>query len=326
MPVIPEASELEAARSATVAISERDYVEAMRMAEEIGKVKMAQAMAGGLTLTVVRWFASAKESGFYKGKTLIGPDNKVFLPETFEQLCEGMGFSRQTIDEHLRNYAELGERCLTEVRELGLTVRDTRKLRKALKDVPEEEKRLALDALKDSAPEELKTALDVVCAQYAKTKDDAKKLEKKAKELEEAVSGLKEDITTKDTVAAERNQQIDDLKEQLIRATSPVPADALVRTRQKNENAREQIETLCRDILIATGKLGNAAAASFADAEVDEDTAAFIHGRVSLLVKDMAGIVLDAGVDVDLTTEFVLPELSELAEPLDPCESDAEER
>ena len=171
-------AELAAARTDTVSISEADFAESVRMAEEIGKVKMAQAISSGLTLGVIRWFASMKESGVYKGRLLIGPDGKAFRPATFEELCEGMGFSRRNIDENLQNFATLGERYLSEAQELGLKVRDMRKVRKALKDAPEETKQEVFAALRDAkdSSEDLKTALDVVCAQLTAAKTETKKL------------------------------------------------------------------------------------------------------------------------------------------------------
>ena len=163
-------AELEAARTDTVSISEADYMDSLIMVEEIGKVKMAQAVSSSLNLTVIRWFSAMKESGSYKNKLLIGPGNIPFRPENFEQLCEGMGFSKSTIHEYLQNFAALGERCLSEAQELGLKVRDLRKVRKALKDAPEEKKQEVLAAIrsaKESTPEELKSAIDVICEQLS---------------------------------------------------------------------------------------------------------------------------------------------------------------
>lgn len=71
-------AELAAVRTETVSISEADFAESVRMAEEIGKVKMAQAISSGLTLSIIRWFSSMKESGSYKGKLLVGPDGQDF--------------------------------------------------------------------------------------------------------------------------------------------------------------------------------------------------------------------------------------------------------
>ena len=158
-------AELSAARTETVSKSEADFAESVRMAEEIGKVKMAQAISSGLSLSVIRWFSSMKESGAYKGRLLIHPNGNTFRPENFEQLCEGMGFSKSTVHENLQNFAALGERCLSEAQELGLKVRDLRKVRKALKDAPEETKQEVFPVLrhaKDSSVP-LKTALDAVC-------------------------------------------------------------------------------------------------------------------------------------------------------------------
>ena len=91
------AAELALARTDTVAVSEADYAESLRMAEEIGKVKMAQAISSGLSLSVIRWFAAMKESGSYKRAPIMNFRGELFRPKTFEELCEGMGFSRSTV-------------------------------------------------------------------------------------------------------------------------------------------------------------------------------------------------------------------------------------
>ena len=282
------ADALATTRSASVTISEKDYVENMRLAEEIGKVKASQAVSSALSLSVIRWFDAMKTSGSYKGKTLIGPDGKTFTPETFEQLCDGMGFARRTIDEHLQNLAAFGEERLNEMRTLGLTVRNTRKLRKALKD----------------APEELQTTIDVLVAQYGKVRDDLKKAAKDKEQLKDNIKALEIDIAAKNDVAKARNQQLDEAKEALARATSPLPANVELRKAQKNANARKLIDEKCNAALMAVFELAAQATATFQDADVSEDTAAYVHGRVSLAVKDMAARILDAGIDVDMSAEF----------------------
>lgn len=298
------ADALATTRNASVTISEKDYVENMRLAEEIGKVKASQAVSSALSLSVIRWFDAMKTSGSYKGKTLIGPDGKTFTPETFEQLCDGMGFARRTIDEHLQNLAAFGEERLNEMRTLGLTVRNTRKLRKALKDAPEEQRQAAFAELKGSAPEELQTTIDVLVAQYGKARDDLKKAAKDKEQLKDNIKALEIDIAAKNDVAKARNQQLDEAKEALARATSPLPANVELRKAQKNANARKLIDEKCNAALMAVFELAAQATATFQDADVSEDTAAYVHGRVSLAVKDMAARILDAGIDVDMSAEF----------------------
>ena len=299
-------AELAAARSNTVSISETDYVQNMRMAEEIGKVKMAQAISSGLSLSVIRWFSAMKESGSYKKTPIISPSGKIFTPSTFEELCEGMGFSRRNVDENLQNFATLGERCLAEAQELGLKVRDMRKVRKALKDAPEETKQevfAALRGAKDSS-EDLKTALDVVCAQLTAAKTETKKLTEQTEKLKKAEEDLRKDYDARGQVLEAKTAQYDELNEKYIRATSPYPSDREAQKLLRNQTSREELDKKCGDALLAVARLAAHGAAMLADEELEEDTLAYVHQRIALAVKSMAAAILDNGIDVDLAAEF----------------------
>lgn len=291
-------------RDGTITIAEQDYVQNMLMAEEIGKVKASQAVSSALSLSVIRWFDAMKTSGSYKGKPILSPQRKVFYPATFEELCSGMGFSYVSVAEHLQNLGAFGEERLTEIREMGLSVRNTRKLRKALKDAPEDQRQAAFAELKGAAPEELQTTIDVLVAQYGKAQADLKQAGKDKERLKDTIKALEIDITAKNEVAKARNQQLDEAKEALARATSPLPANVELRKAQKNANARKLVDEKCNAALMAVFELAAQATATFQDADVSEDTAAYVHGRVSLAVKDMAARILDAGIDVDLSAEF----------------------
>ena len=299
-------AELAAARTETVSISEADFAESVRMAEEIGKVKMAQAISSGLTLGIIRWFASMKESGSYKGRLLVGPDGKTFRPENFEQLCSGMGFSFKTVYEHLKNFAELGERCLAEAQELGLKVRDMRKVRKALKDAPEETKQEVFAALRDAkdSSEDLKTALDVVCAQLTAAKTETKKLAAQAEKLKKTEEDLRADYDARGQLLEAQTTKYDELNEKYIRATSPHPSDREAQKLLRNQTSREELDKKCGDALLAVAQLAAHGAAMLADEDLDEDTLAYVHQRISLAVKGMAAAILDNGIDIDLAAEF----------------------
>lgn len=300
-------AELSAVRTDTVSISEADFTESVRMAEEIGKVKMAQAISSGLSLSVIRWFSSMKESGSYKGKLLIGPDSKTFRPATFEQLCDGMGFSYRTVAEHLQNFATLGERCLAEAQELGLKVRDMRKVRKALKDAPEETKQevfTALRSARENSPEEMRQALDVVCSRLTETKAENKKLAERAEKLKKAEEDLRKDYDARGKVMEAQAAKYDELNEKYIRATSPHPSDREAQKLLRNQTSREELDKKCGDALLAVAQLAAHGAAMLADEELEEDTLSYVHQRISLAVKSMAAAILENGIDVDLATEF----------------------
>lgn len=301
-------AQLAAARSDTVAISETDFTDAVRMAEEIGKVKMAQAISSGLSLSVTRWFSAMKESGSYKGKLLIGPDGTTFRPENFEQLCKGMGFSYQTIAEHLQNFGTLGERCLAEAQELGLKVRDLRKVRKALKDAPEETKHEVLAGLRNArdngGAEELRQALDVVCSRLSELKAENKKLSDRTEKLKKAGDDLRKDYDARGQVLEAKTAQYDELNEKYIRATSPHPSDREAQKLLRNQTSREELDKKCGDALLAVAQLAAHGAAMLADEDLDENTLAYVHQRISLAVKGMSAAILDNGIDIDLAAEF----------------------
>lgn len=301
-------AQLAAARSDTVAISETDFTDAVRMAEEIGKVKMAQAMASGLNLSIIRWFAAMKESKVYKGKLLIGPDGKAFRPETFEDLCEGMGFSKNTVNEHLQNFGTLGERCLAEAQGLGLKVRDLRKVRKALKDAPEETKHEVLAGLRNArdngGAEELRQALDVVCSRLSELKAENKKLSDRTEKLKKAGDDLRKDYDARGQVLEAKTAQYDELNEKYIRATSPHPSDQEAQKLLRNTSAREELDKKCNDALLSVADLAAYGASVLSDAGIDADMATYVHERISLAVRAMAAAILDNGIDVDLSAEF----------------------
>ncbi len=284
-------------------------MDSLIMVEEIGKVKMAQAVSSSLNLTVIRWFSAMKESGSYKNKLLIGPGNIPFRPENFEQLCEGMGFSKSTIHEYLQNFAALGERCLSEAQELGLKVRDLRKVRKALKDAPEEKKQEVLAAIrsaKESTPEELKSAIDVICEQLSSARGETKKLTEQIKKLKTDSEELRKDYEARGQVLEAKSAQYQELNEKYIRVISPHPSDVEILKLTKNQTARKELDSKCNEALLAVSALAAQGAAILSDETIDDDTAAYVHRRLSLAIKDMAARILGAGIDVDLTTEFTV--------------------
>ena len=289
--------ELEAVRTGTVSVHAEDYARDLAFQQQVGRVQGFQAAASGLSLAVIQWFSVMKSFTDQRGN--------IHQPQTFEELCESMGFSRQTVDEHLRNYATFGEERLTEIRNLGLTVRDTRKIRKAIKDVDEDTKKEIFRELKSSTPEDLRVTIDVICAQHAKAQADNKKLEKEAEKLKEKVETLEKDKEAQQKVAQERNDQIAALKEELIVATSSAIADVEVKKMKKNAKNREIIDEKCRDAVFAVANLAAFGSSVLADDENSEETAAYVHERISSAVRGMAAHILSAGIDVDLTAELV---------------------
>lgn len=309
--------ELEAVRTGTVSVHAEDYARDLAFQQQADRVQGFQAVASGLSLSVIQWFSAMKASGEYKGRSFTDQRGNIHQPQTFEELCKAMGFSYPSVAESLQNYATFGEERLTEIRNLGLTVRDTRKIRKAIKDVDEDTKKEIFRELKSSTPEDLRVTIDVICAQHAKALTDKNKAEEEAADLKKKVEDLEKDRDTKQKLAQERNDQIAALKEELIVATSSAIADVEVKKMKKNAKNREIIDEKCRDAVFAVANLAAFGSSVLADDENSEETAAYVHERISSAVRGMAAHILSAGIDVDLTAELVPdfgPELGE--EPL----------
>ena len=169
----------------------------------------------------------------------------------------------------------------------------------------EDTKKEIFRELKSSTPEDLRVTIDVICAQHAKAQADNKKLEKEAEKLKEKVETLEKDKEAQQKVAQERNDQIAALKEELIVATSSAIADVEVKKMKKNAKNREIIDEKCRDAVFAVASLAAFGSSVLADDENSEETAAYVHERISSAVRGMAAHILSAGIDVDLTAELV---------------------
>lgn len=207
---------------------------------------------------------------------MVGPDGKTFRPENFEQLCKGMGFSRENVDLNLRNFNTLGERYLSEAQELGLKVRDIRKVCKALKNEPKEEKKGLFAALRHAkesgGSEEMRQALDVVCSRLTELKKENEKLSKQTKALDEKEKNLRADYDARGQLLEAQTTKYDELNEKYIRATSPHPSDREAQKLLRNQTSREELDKKCGDALLAVAQLAAHGAAMLADEDLDEDT------------------------------------------------------
>lgn len=298
-------AELQVARTETVAISEADFTDAIKLAEEIGKFKMSRSISSGLRIMETRWLGQMRDSKMYQKYPLSRKDGSHFFAETFEEFCQGLGVSYRTVAESLQNFATLGAQYYEESQNLGLKVRDLRKVRKALKDAPEDvrdELFIALREVKDS-PEELRTTLDVLCARYLDAKKDNEKLVEEKVALQARVDGLASDYRAQSDVLSTKIQQYDELNEKFIRATSPIPADVILKQETFQENARKMLDESCLKAIDAVNQMGLIAENIVNDGNTSTETARYVHERVSQAVAAM-GDLLRMRTDVDFMAEF----------------------
>ncbi len=114
----------------------------LAFAVEIGKIQALQSIADLSRASVFKWFYERKENNDYKGVKLVGKEG-VFTPNSFEELCEGMGYSRSSIYEEIQNFKALGENLYEPVKKLGLPRAMMRDFRSAVATMPEEEREIA---------------------------------------------------------------------------------------------------------------------------------------------------------------------------------------
>ena len=84
----------------------------------------------------------------------------------------------------------------------------------------------------------------------------------------------------------------------------PAHTDQEVSDLKKKTN-REIIDEKCRDAVFAVANLAAFGSSVLDDDENSEETAAYVHERISSAVRGMAAHILSAGIDVDLASELV---------------------
>lgn len=136
--------------------------------ELIGMIKAFDFTQKLVTVTTLKLLNQVKESKNYKGLTLSDKEGKLVTVTTWEDFCTTLGFSREQMDENLRNLNTFGETFLETSQRLGLGYREMRKLRK----LPEDARAEIVDAeFSESADkEELLEKIEELTAKHAQEK------------------------------------------------------------------------------------------------------------------------------------------------------------
>ncbi|ALC15625.1 hypothetical protein DSOUD_0838 [Desulfuromonas soudanensis] len=154
--------------------------------QAIGQIKTANMFAEFANISSLLWIKQMQETKAYKE---IG---------TWENFCKSIGFSRQHIEDQLKNLSALGEKFLQTVCGLGVGYRDLRKLRQLAHDgvvtidaeaVTVGEERIPMDG--DHA-DELQAAIEKIIESKTQLTQRVEKLEKDvASVVKEETRGLK---------------------------------------------------------------------------------------------------------------------------------------
>ena len=136
--------------------------------ELIGMIKAFDFTQKLVTVTTLKLLNQVKESKSYKGLTLSDKEGKLVTVTTWEDFCITLGFSREQMDENLRNLNTFGENFLETSQRLGLGYREMRKLRK----LPEDARAEIVDAefSETADKEELLEKIEELTAKHAQEK------------------------------------------------------------------------------------------------------------------------------------------------------------
>ena len=156
-------------QQSAVSIAAKQITQDKAQAHElIGMIKAFDFTQKLVTVTTLKLLNQVKESKSYKGLTLSDKEGKLVTVTTWEDFCITLGFSREQIDENLRNLNTFGENFLETSQRLGLGYRDLRKLRK----LPEDARAEIVDAefSETADKEELLEKIEELTAKHAQEK------------------------------------------------------------------------------------------------------------------------------------------------------------
>lgn len=284
---------VEAIRQSAVTLHKGELVQSLHMAETVGMIAAFQFNEAVNRVGMLKKFQEIRESKTYKGISLTDKrTGEIVTVNTWEEFCEVHGYSYRKIAEDLQNLALFGGGLLESQEALGLGYRELRKLRAGLKELPPDEQKALLEKVKTAEDkEEVLIALEEMGVVNAKLRKDVKELQAT--------------VQAKDEIAKSKNAKIDDLTVALQKATSLVPDEQREQQNALNMEMRTLLDTKCMELLGGVVALTNVAAGIFQHEDSTEDTCAYVHKRISLLCGDMSRAILDAGVDVDFTADFV---------------------
>ncbi len=173
--------------------------------EMLGMVKMSDFHRKLVTCHHIKVLSEFKNSKQYKDLDILDIAGNWRHVTTWDDFCNALGFSREKIDEDIRNLNIFGEEFLETSQRLGLGYREMRKLRK----LPEEARAEIVEADYSEATdkEELLERIEDLTAKFAKEKG----------ELEGKLKRKSEDYDAQAKVLANRNERINKLDAELVK-------------------------------------------------------------------------------------------------------------
>jgi len=166
----------------------------------IGRIQLARGVANLLTVSSLTDIKRVKELKLYKGLPRKSTNGELLTVSTFEEFCDELGYSRQKIDQDLLNLEAFGSEALESMQQIGLGLRDLRKLRQ----MPDEDRNLVIEQVTvDTGDKEAvkESILELLETQSKKHEREKAELKAKAENAERA-------LEVKDKVIAQKTAEI----------------------------------------------------------------------------------------------------------------------
>lgn len=280
-------------RQNSVTLHKGELAQSLNVAHGMGMFQALDYIQKFSGLARLKWLAERKESGDYKGSSVVNSDGSLRTLKTFEDLCDFVGHSYRKIHEDLQNLSTFGEGLLQAQEALGLGYRDLRLLRAGIKALPPEEQQKVLDDLQRvEGGDEAKALIGELKTQLA--------------QAEITLNTAKADMAAKETVSKSKSVKLDKLNEQLARLTSLSPDEQQKLRAAKALEARKNLDLACHEVVGVLDKVLGIAAAMMEDADMDMPTQHFLHARVALMCDLMSESIINTRIDVDFSTRFTV--------------------
>ncbi|SAY50913.1 hypothetical protein [Neisseria weaveri] len=196
--------------------------EKAKVLEQVGAIKMAALTRRFASVAEIELLAELKFSKKYKDLPITDVKGNSNYVTTWEQFCNAIGSSVETIDNNIRNYQRLGSEFFEYAQNAGIPQRTLAQIGR----LPEAERELVIEMAQkeETTKDAVLQVLEQVMAKHAAEKEQA--AAEKA-ELESQVQDLQETAAAKDRVIQERGKKVDELAEKLAKkqVKEPKPQD-----------------------------------------------------------------------------------------------------
>ncbi len=188
------------------------------LSEKVGALKATGFFKKVSTVTEIKMLAEVKNSKEYKDLRILDHQGNWQHVTTWAEFCNSLGYSREKIDEDIRNLSTFGEDFLETSQRMGVGYRDLRKLRK----LSDEDREIIIngETVKAEDKDSLLDLIEEMSAKNAKEKDE---LKQQVKERDKEIKNLNAESKANERIIQDKDNIINQKTKELeIKLNAPV--------------------------------------------------------------------------------------------------------